>query len=100
MTVLIRRSGGFRGGETPLAAIDTAELPINIAQQLRERIARLTALSAREPSPGADRLQYEIEITEPGQERRRLTVVDEGKEDDPGPREVIGILQLAGVKPL
>ncbi|MBZ5592098.1 MAG: hypothetical protein LAP39_07670 [Acidobacteriia bacterium] len=99
MTILIKRSGGFAGREERLAAIDTSELPTTIADRVRERIARLTALSAQEPSAGADRLQYEIEITEPGTGGRKLTVVDEGDPDDPAMKEVIAILESAGGKP-
>lgn len=100
MTILIKRCGGFAGGEQRLVSIDTATLPVTIADSLRERMARLTALSAQEPSPGADRFQYDIEITEPGAGSRKLTVVDEGDPDDPALKEVMAILELAGGKAL
>jgi hypothetical protein len=94
MKIQVRQVGGFAGAQVTLASADTSNLSSEAAAQLRDHLSRLSRLiSLHPPSPGADRLQYEVDITEPGAQSRVLTVVEEDP-DQPAVQEVISILEL------
>ena len=99
MKIQIKQSGGYAGIEMTLAAVDSGLLPDEVAAQLPERLNRLSALCAQiQPSLGADRFQYDIEISDPGSKPRRLTVIDEGDPGEPAMQEVMAILELLGAR--
>lgn len=100
MMITIRRRGGFAGLDETLAAVDVDTLPPPVADQLRQRVAQLTALAAASPTPvGADQLHYDIDIAEPGAQPRTLTVVDAGDPTQPQMQQVRAILDLVAGKP-
>jgi hypothetical protein len=100
MQIKIKRLGGFAGLEENLVSVDVDTLPKPVADELRERVAQLAALSARSPTPiGADQFHYEINIAEPGAQPRTLTVVDEGDPEQPLMKQVRAILDLVAGKP-
>ena len=75
MIITLRHSGGFAGIEQELGSADTGTL----AEGPRREVAKaLKVLEEARPSVGADRVQFEVEIREPGSSPRRLIIPDEG----------------------
>jgi hypothetical protein len=100
MRVKIDRLGGFAGVEENLASVDLANMPKPVGDQVQERLAQLSRLSARSPgTEGADQFYYKIEMAEPGAQPRTLTVVDEGDPNDPAIKAFMAILELLWAKP-
>ena len=96
MTITIRQSGGFAGGQRTLVTADLDRLPPPTAGEVRRRVEDLSRLAASgKPSPGADRFEYHIEVGGSGSAPQAITVIDEGSED-PRMQLVLGILELLG----
>ena len=95
MTLRIKRTGGYAGIEENLASIDVSSLPEPAANQIRQQVTQLSALTAQRPERvGADQFRYEIEIAEPGSTARTINVIDEGNPDEPALKLVQRILGM------
>ena len=83
VVIHLKRYGGFAGLEQHLGSVDTATLGTELRQEVETHLLALTRLVAGHTSPGADRLEYEVEVLAPGQHPLRLIVPDEGDPDQP-----------------
>src|SRR5882672_7496328 len=81
MKISVTRSGGFAGTTENLGAIDTAQLPAEIGEELRRMIEKAGKSSpTSEPSKavvGADMFRYEIAMID-GPKRQTMTFIDDG----------------------
>lgn len=84
MILTLRRTGGFVGFQEVLGTVDTRTLAGEAQRALAGQLQALGRFALRAPGPGADLLRYELEIQEPGQPSRTLTITDEGDPDNPG----------------
>ena len=81
MRIAFERTGGF-AGMTVSGEVDTASLPPEEAQALREMVdaAGVYDLPARPSAPGADRFQYTLTVEDEG--RRHTVEVGEAGASD------------------
>src|SRR5262245_24839158 len=93
MKIRIRRRGGFAGVEETIADLDTAALSETEAGLIGAAVEKLRA-EQRLPPIGTDFLRYEIEIAQDEKPATTLTVVDEGRADDPATAAVAALTSL------
>jgi hypothetical protein len=82
MILTLKRTGGFAGLQETLGTVDISALG-EAAQDAVATHLKALEQAISSPSPGADRLHYEVEILEPGKAARTFVIVDEGEPDHP-----------------
>ena len=87
MEISVKRTGGFAGLSEDVAAVNTAALPVAVAQQLGHMVeeVRFFDLPAvvSGGTVGADLFNYEIRITEDDRHRTVVFVDDDSPETAP-----------------
>lgn len=96
MILTLRRTGGFAGIQETLGTLDTASLGGEAQRAFAARLKELEQLAAL-PAHGADQFHYELDIREPGQAPRTLTIVDEGDPDLPAMRALSALMETLGL---
>ena len=93
MRIVIRRSGGYAGGEAQTAGVDTSRLDPARAQEVEQLVLQTIADASERAEPiGADLPRYEITVEDEAG-TRSLTFTDDGRPDGGAIKGLIEMLE-------
>lgn len=100
MRISVTQSGGFAGANVPLADLDTAQLPQPAASRIEQAVQQANffgqAAQAAPAAVGADLLQYNITVAEPGGRRHTVTFTDDRSPQTASLTRLVQAVQQAG----